>query len=116
MDSDIASQLDRAKVLLCEFIECCKHDLGSNSVSPNTENLAQEVLLKIRHVLDQALHRFFEKHYVPNLSEKDIKRSKIYFPIVGKRESLQGVFRRGKMESLPQDFPEIFRFIESVQP
>lgn len=86
MDQDIQSQLDRAKELLEELERACKNDLQAKNVSGKTKNLSQEVLLKIRHLLDQAIYKFFERHYLSDLSDSDKRSARIYFPIVSKRE------------------------------
>jgi len=66
MDEDIQSQLERAKELLRELEKACDNDLQAKNVSGKTKNLSQEVLLKVRHLLDQAIYKFFEKNYLPN--------------------------------------------------
>src|SRR3989338_158507 len=116
MDEDIQSQLERAKELLQELEKTCNSDLQAKNVSGKTKNLAQEVLLKIRHLLDQAVYKFFEKYYLPNLSESDKKSAKVYFPIVNKREDLKAILGRAKMTNLEIDYPNFYQFIDSVQP
>lgn len=116
MDQDIQSQLDRAKELLQELERACNTDLQAKDVSGKTKNLSQEVLLKIRHLLDQSIYKFFEKYYFPNLSEADKKSAKVYFPIVSKKEDLKSVFGRAKMSDLEISHQEFYEFISSVQP
>lgn len=116
MDQDFQSQINRAKELLQELESSCDNDLESQSISGKTKNLAQEVLLKIRHLLDQAIYAFFEKYYLPNLSESDKKSAKVYFPIVSKREDLKAILGRAKMTDLEIGYPNFYQFIDSVQP
>lgn len=116
MDQDIQSQLDRAKELLQELENACNTDLQAKDVSGKTKNLSQEVLLKIRHLLDQSIYKFFEKRYLSHLSEPDKKSAKIYFPIVSKKEDLKSVFGRAKMGNIETDRPDFYKFIDSVQP
>lgn len=56
MDQDIQSQLDRSRELLLELEKACDDDLQAENVSEKTRILTSEVLLKIRHLLDQALY------------------------------------------------------------
>ena len=79
MDEDIQSQLERAKELLQELEKDCNSDLQTKNVSGKTKNLSQEVLLKVRHLLDQSIYKFFEKHYLPNLPDSDKKSARVYF-------------------------------------
>lgn len=116
MNQDIQSQLDRAKELLQELEKSCNNDLESKNVSGKTKNLAQEVLLKIRHLLDQSIYRFFEKHYSQKLSESDKKSARVYSPIVSRKEDLKSMLGRAKMATLEKDFPNFYQFLDSIQP
>ncbi len=102
MNDDIQSQLDRAKELLQELGNACDDDLRAKDVSGKTKNLLQEVLLKVKHLLDQSIYKFFEKHYLPNLSKADKKSAKVYFPIVLKNtiffESTSPLGKREQLE------------------
>lgn len=116
MNQDIQSQLDRAKELLQELQNACSTDLQTQNVSGKTKNLSQEVLTKIKHLLDQSIYKFFEKYYLPNLSETDKKSTRVYFPIVSKKEDLNSVLGRAKMGDTEKDHPIFYKFIDSVQP
>jgi len=116
MDDDIKSQLERAKELMQELEKACNDDLQAKNVSGKTKNLSQEVLLKIRHLLDQSIYKFFEKHYFPNLSDSEKKAAKVYFPIVSKKEDLKSVLSRANMTDLELDHPNFYQFLDSVQP
>ena len=116
MDQDIQSQLSRAKELLRELESACNNDLQAKNVSGKTKNLSQEVLLKIRHLLDQSIYKFFEKYYFPKLSEADKKSARVYFPIVSKKGDLKSVFGRAKMSDIKTNYQDFYKFIDSVQP
>jgi len=116
MDADIQSQLDRAKELLQELKKACNADLQAKNVSGNTKNLSQEVLLKVRHLLDQSIYKFFEKYYLFNLSDTDKKSAKVYFPIVSRKDDLRSVFGRAKMGDIETRYQYFYKFIDSVQP
>src|SRR3990167_7947922 len=116
MDQDIQSQLERARELLQDLEIACNNDLQAKNVSGKTKNLSQEVLTKIKHLLDQVIYKFFEKHYLQNLSEVDKKSAKVYFPIVSKKEDLKSVFGRAKMSDLETKYGDFFNFLDSIQP
>ncbi len=116
MDQDIRSQLDRAKELLQELERACNNELQTKNVSGKTKNLSQEVLLKIRHLLDQAIYKFFKKHYLNNLSDSDKKSARVYFPIVSKREDLKSVLGRAKMSNIETKYRNFYQFLDSIQP
>jgi hypothetical protein len=114
MDQDIQSQLDRAKELLQELESTCNIDLQAKEVSGKTKNLTQEVLLKIKHLLDQSIYKFFEKHYLPNLTEADKKSAKVYFPVVSKKEDLKSVLGRAKMGDLETSHQDFYKFRQRI--
>lgn len=116
MDQDIKSQIERAKELLQELEESCNSDLKSKSVSEKTKNLTQEVLTKMRNVLDQSMYRFFEKIISPNLSQKDKEKARVYFPMTRDHSGLKSTLGRGKMANLDTTHPDVFMFLESIQP
>lgn len=116
MDEDIQSQLERAKELLQELEKACNSDLQAKNVSGKTKNLSQEVLLKVRHLLDQVVYKFYEKHYLPNLTDSDKKSARVYFPIVSKNDDLKSVFGRAKMNDIETSHQDFYKFIDSVQP
>ena len=116
MDQDIKSQIERAESLLEELERSCRLDLEKKIVSEKTKNLTQEILTKMRYVLDQSMHRFFEKMIAPNFSSKDIRKIKVYFPITNNKNSLKAILGRGKMADLNLTHPEVYNFIDSIQP
>lgn len=116
MHQDIISQIERAKELLNDLEISCEKDISAKSVSEKTKNLTQEVLLKMKHVLDQALYRFFEKHISHKLSAKEKRAVRVYFPAVNKKEDLKSVLGRAKMGSLQTDYPDLFNYLDSIQP
>ena len=116
MDQDIQSQLERAKELLRELEKACSDDLQAKNVSGKTRNLSQEVLLKVKHLLDQTIYKFFEKYYLPNLADSKKKSARVYFPIVSKKEDLQSVLGMAKMGDIQASHQDFYRFIDSVQP
>jgi hypothetical protein len=115
MDQDIQSQLDRAKELMQDLEMACNVDLQEKNVSEKTKNLTQEVLLKIRHLLDQAIRKFFEKYYFNGLSDSEKKSTKVYFPIVSKKEDLKFLGNM-KMSDIMISHKDFYKFIDSVQP
>lgn len=116
MNEDTQTQLERAKELLHELETAYSKELEAKNVSGKTKNLAQEVLLKIRHLLDQSIYKFFEKNYLPSLSEKDKKSARVYFPIVPKKEDLKSALGRAKMNDLETTHNDLYVFLDSVQP
>ncbi|MCX6764258.1 MAG: hypothetical protein NTU58_00945 [Candidatus Nealsonbacteria bacterium] len=115
MDQDIQSQLDRAKELMQDLEKACNVDLQAKDVSEKTKNLTQEVLLKIRHLLDQAIRKFFEKYYFNGLSDYDKKSTKVHFPIVSKKGDLK-FLGNVKMNDIIISHKDFYKFIDSVQP
>lgn len=116
MDQDLQFQIDRAKELLQELENACNTDLQAKDVSGKTRNLSQEVLLKVKHSLDQSIYKFFEKYYSPNLSDVDKKSARVYFPIVSKSDDLKSVFGRAKMDDIETSHQDFYKFIDSIQP
>jgi len=116
MDQDISSQIARAKELLEDLETSCKSDLQRKEASERTKNLAQEVLLKMRHVLDQSMNRFFQKVIVPKLTPEQSKKARVYFPIARSKEGFESILGRGQMKNLNILAPKVYDFLESIQP
>lgn len=115
MNEDFNSQLERAKELRKELYDSIKRDLESRIISGKTRNLTQEILVKLRNVLDQTMHSFFEKEIFPNLTKKT-KKIKVYFPIVYKREDFTSSLNKSLIVDLDKTHPTIFAYLESIQP
>jgi hypothetical protein len=116
MDKNFSSQISRAEELLNNLEQSLNEDLSEQDISDRTLNLTQEILLKMRHLLDQAMYKFFEKHYLPELSETEAETVRVYFPIVSKKDDINSVLGRSKMADLEGNYPGFYRFLESVQP
>ena len=114
MNSDIQSQLDRAKELKKELDECSNIDLKSKTISYKTRNITQEILVKIRYILDQVMYSFFEKEIAPNLSDEEKKKAKVYFPLVSKKCDLKSVLGRAMIKKLDTTHPKVFSYLESI--
>lgn len=112
---DIIAQLNRAKELNKELENSCKSDLISRSISEKTKNLTQEILVKLRSSLDQAMYKFFEKKMLPRLNISP-KNNKVYFPIVPKKSDLNASLGRSGIKDLNINYPKVFSFLESIQP
>jgi len=116
MDSDIKSQLERAKELKEELDSCAQEDLKNHTISDKTRNRTQEILVKIRSILDQVIYSFFEKEIAPNLTEDEKKKAIVYFPLVTKEENFNSVLGRAMIRNLETTHPNVFSFLKSVQP
>jgi len=118
MNQEIKSQIDRARELLKELKESCNRDLTSRTVSDKTRNQTQEILVKMGSVIDQTMRYFYSKKVAPKLTqtEKEKAKTKIYFPITSDKNSMKSILGRGNMADLEQDYPDIFKFLESIQP
>ena len=116
MNADLKSQLDRAKKLLMELEASAQRDLNKQSVSEETKNLTQETLLKMIRLFDQGWRAIFSKFYEPFLVQDEARKIKIYFPLVSKLSDLQATLGRCKMLDLEADHPEIYKWLESIQP
>lgn len=116
MDRDFQTQFNTANKWLEELEALIKNNLNKEEISPETKEVTQDILQKIKHLLDQAMHKFFEKHYYPHLSETDRKGAKVYFPIVSKKNSIKSTLGRGKMNDLEKKHLDFYVFIDSVQP
>jgi hypothetical protein len=116
MNEELSSQFVRARELQQDLIKSITNDLSDELVSTKTRNLTQELLVKIRSILDQVMYSFFENEILPCLDESEKKKAKVYFPIVSKKGDLKSVLGRFKVKDLDQTHPNIFNFLESIQP
>ncbi len=116
MDSDIKSQLERAKELKKELDGSAQKDLENKVISDKTRNITQEILVKIRSILDQVMYSFFEKEIAPHITESEKKKARVYFPLVNKEENIDSVLGRAMIKNLSSTHPKIFHLLRSVQP
>lgn len=113
---DIKSQIERAEELLEELERSANKDLNTKKVSEKTRNLTQEILVKMRSVLDQTMRIFYEIQIEPALSSSGKKKARVYFPIVPKQSDLLPFLGRGMMKDLHKTHSDIYSLLDSVQP
>ncbi len=118
MDAELESMLDRADELIDDLKDEYQKCLNSQTVTMRAQNLTHEVLEKLRHTLDHAMWRAWEKHVSPNLSEKDRSRTRkqVYFPIANDLSSLQSRLGKGGMKDLDKVHKELYDFVLKKQP
>jgi len=116
MDTSIQSQFQRAEELLDELEREYKNALTTQEVTDRAKNITHEILLKIRSILDHVFYQYFKKRFAPNLSDEEVKKARIYFPIVNSDQSLKSTLERAKMNDLDRIDPKVYNFIKSIQP
>ncbi len=118
MNNEIISQIKRAKELLGDLKNHYNTNLKEKSVSHKTRNLTQEILQKLRNILDQIMYQFFSKYIAPILSPEDRKKAerRVYFPIITDRDKFSKNFRKIKCTNFQTLFPNVYSFLDSVQP
>jgi hypothetical protein len=114
---EIFAQLERADELLMELQHAADSDKLSKDISFRTRILTQEVLAKMRYILDQTMYSFYEKNIMPLLTkkEREVAERQVYFPIVSKRADLKAALGKGMMANLDTKHPKIYSYLDSVQ-
>jgi hypothetical protein len=118
MDSELASMLDRADELFGDLEGEYKNCLKAKKVSERAKNLAPEIVVKLRSVLDHAMIRAWDKYVSPHLSEQDRSRTRkhVYFPITSNLESFRSKLGEGRMGDLDKVHKNLYDFLLSKQP
>ena len=116
MDHLIESQFQRAEELLSELEDEYGSALDKQEVTNRALNLTHEILMKIRSILDQVMHLYFEKTIAPQLTPNEREKAIIYFPIAESEQSLYSTLGRGKMRQMETDDSKTYHFIRSYQP
>lgn len=116
MSSQVESMLDRADELLKELEDEYKHCLQAQNVNERAKNLTHEVLEKLRSALDHTMRIVWDKYFVPNLSEQDKKRARVYFPIVDNLNAFCSTLGRGCMANLDKIHRSLYDFLLKQQP
>lgn len=116
MDSELESMLDRADELLGDLEDEYKNCLKAEKVSERAKNLAPEIVVKLRSVLDHTMRRAWEKYIAPNLLEKDRKHAHVYFPIVSNLGNFRSTLGQGGMADLDKSHKELHDFLLKQQP
>lgn len=113
MKVELDSQHVRAQELLDDLKNSCNQDLKITAISERTRNLAQEVLTKVRLLLDQLMLFSLKKTGLHNDRDNQLK---IYFPIVNKKEDLRAALGRAGAPDLEASNPALYQTIEGYQP
>lgn len=116
MDVGLESILDRADELLHELEAEYDRCLRSKKVTERAKNMSHEVIEKLRNALDQALNMFWERHVAPRLSERQIEKARVYFPIANDLQSFHSILGRGFMQDLAQENEKLYSFLLVQQP
>ena len=117
MNNEMVSQYVRVEEFLndlrVEYDMCLK----TGVITDRFRVIAQDIIVKLKTLLDQAMGCFFEKHIQPKIpAGENVTKARVYFPIADDLHSLKSTLGRGLMSDLNQHFPLAYQFIESVQP
>lgn len=115
MNSDFQAQIDRTKELYDELEGFYYSDLKNQMISTDTRNRVQEILVKNRRVFDQAMQKFFDEKIAPNLTNQEIKKAKIYFPIAEEENGLKSQLGMAKIKNPEKNFPKVYAYLKSIQ-
>lgn len=116
MDAELESMLDRADELIGDLADEYKNCLKAKNVTRRAQNITHEVLEKLRHTLDHAMRRAWDKHVSPHLSEEDRERAHVYFPITTGLGFFQSKLGEGRMSDLNKVHKELYDFVLKKQP
>jgi len=116
MDAELKSMVDRADELIGNLEDEYKKCLKAKNVTRRAQNITHEVLDKLRHTLDHAMWRAWDKHVSPNLTEKDRKRARVYFPVVNDLQHFHSTLGRGYMSDLDKTYKNLYDFLLEKQP
>ncbi len=111
----IKSQLKRANEFFDELKLKVKQSLENKLSVEDLKNVAADLLNKLRSPLDHAMRCAFEKYFEQDLEKEELKKVKIYFPIVPKADDLRASLGRSKMLGLETHNKNLYDFLESVQ-
>lgn len=118
MDSELESMLDRADELIGNLEDEYKNCLTAKNITKRAQNITHEVLEKLRHTLDHAMWRVWDKYVSPNLSEQDRSRTRrhVYFPITSDLDSFRSRLGQGRMTDLDKVHKNLYDFVLKKQP
>ena len=116
MDAELESMLDRADELIDDLKDEYQKCLNSQTVTRRAQNITHEVLEKLRHTLDHAMRRAWDKHVSPHLSEEDRERAHVYFPITTGLGFFRSKLGEGRMSDLNKVHKELYDFVLKKQP
>jgi len=114
--SDIKSILDRADELLKDLEEEYNGCLQAHNVTKRAENITHEILEKLRSALDQTMFQAWEEYVSHNLSDRQKKSARVYFPIANDENSFRSILGRGFMTDLDRIHKNLYNFLLKRQP
>ena len=107
--------LDRANELLKDLENEYSGCLKARNVTERAKNLSNEVLEKLRHLLDHTMRRAWRQYIEPNLSDPDRQRARVYFPIASDSHSFRSILGRGSMADLDKVHKSLYDFLLKKQ-
>ncbi len=116
MNSEVKSQIERARELYQELKSECEKRMQEPSVHPRILNLAVEVLSKLRSILDHTGYVVFDFKISPKLSASEIKKTKVYFPISDDEQSFKSQLGRARLLDLQTESPATYKVLHEAQP
>lgn len=116
MERELESVLDRAYELLKDLEKEYKDCLQAQNVTMRAKNLTHEVLERLRTVLDHTMRQAWREYSMPNLTEQDKKRARVYFPITNDLDSFHSTLGRGCMAELNTVHENLYEFLLKQQP
>lgn len=116
MNLELKSEIERAEELYQQLKVECEKRMLEESVHPRILNLAVEVLVKLRSILDHIANDVFEVTVKSGLDLADAEKVKVYFPVADDEQSFRSQLGRSKFTELETNSPAIFKIIRDAQP
>ena len=115
VNPEVRSQLDRAREM-CQDLEAeYAARIREDEVHPRILNLAVDILVKLRSVLDHTASRIFEAKIQPCTTRK-ISSRRIQFPITDSETNFEKWLKESAFGQLAASSPTTLAIIREVQP
>ncbi|HBV33168.1 TPA: hypothetical protein DEB72_01395 [Patescibacteria group bacterium] len=113
--TQIEKQVSYLRKRITELVSLCQKD-SSPTVSDDVLNTAQDIISRLRRLLDNIMSEYYINRIKPHLSVQDAKASKPTFPICDKVEDIKGQLGKFNAADLETISPEVYKIIEKAQP
>ncbi|MBI3537502.1 MAG: hypothetical protein HY070_08105 [Chloroflexi bacterium] len=113
---ELDSQIERSQELYQELLTECKGHLGDEKANLRIPNITQDMIDKLRSILDQVIYSVFETKVKSTLSPTVAKKVKVYFPIGESLDVFNSMLGRSRLLNLENSAPRTYKIIYEAQP
>ncbi|OLS21389.1 MAG: hypothetical protein HeimC3_35840 [Candidatus Heimdallarchaeota archaeon LC_3] len=113
---ELNSILERAKEFLTDLEVEYNNNLKNEVITTRAKNITNDFFAKLKSALDHKMYMIWEKYCKSGLSQTEIDKIRVYYPITNDENSFRSTLGRSKMNSIESSNNKIYEYILDTQP